>query len=122
MNFKFLALLGTLLATGSFTTAYAEIPPQKQPISYCQKVNYPIGLTIRSAPTSSSRRVSSVAYGKKVRLAGTLKKAATGSFTVIPTTAKDENGTTWVKIKAPVRGFVLFATGEDTDSLIPCQQ
>ncbi|HEY9692024.1 MAG TPA: hypothetical protein V6D15_07450 [Oculatellaceae cyanobacterium] len=122
MNLKLLALVGTFLVTG-ITTAYAEVSPtQRKPISHCQKVNYPIGLTIRSAPSSSSRRIGSVGYGQKVRLAGTLTKARTGSFTVVPTTAKDENGTTWVKIKAPIRGFVLFATGSDRDSLISCQQ
>ncbi|MGB3208855.1 MAG: hypothetical protein WBB28_28015 [Crinalium sp.] len=127
MNLKVLALVGTFLATG-ITTAYADVAlAQRKPISACQKVNYPVGLTIRSAPTSSSRRISAVAYGQNVRLAGTLKKAGRRSFTVIPTTAKDENGTTWVKIQAPRSGFVLFATGADTDSfdtdsLISCPQ
>ena len=119
MNLKFLALVGTLLATG-ITTAYAQVPPQKKPISSCQKVNYPIGLNVRSGPNSSSRRIGSVGYGQKVRLAGTLKKAGTGSSTVIPTTAKDEYETTWVKIQAPVRGFVLFTPIREKDSLIPC--
>ena len=118
MNLKFLVLVGTLLATG-ITTAYAQVPPQT-PISSCQKVNYPIGLNIRSAPNSSSRRIGSVGYGQKVRLAGTLKKAGTGSSTVIPTTAKDEYETTWVKIQAPVRGFVLFVPIRERNSLIPC--
>ncbi|MBW4576038.1 MAG: hypothetical protein KME08_12225 [Aphanothece sp. CMT-3BRIN-NPC111] len=99
-----------------------QLPAHSEQIPYCQKVNYAIGLNIRSAPRSDSRRRSSVAYGQKVFLAGTLKRSGTGSVTVIPTVAKDSQGTTWVKIKAPVSGWVLFATGGDTDSLVSCQQ
>jgi hypothetical protein len=99
-----------------------QLPAHAEPISSCQKVNYPIGLNIRSAPSSSSRRLRSIAYGLKVVLAGTPKRSETGSPTVIPTTVKDSQGTTWVKIKSPVSGWVLFTTGSDTDSLISCQQ
>lgn len=98
-----------------------QLPAHSQPIPYCQKVNYPIGLNIRSAPSSDSRRLRSVAYGSRVFLDGKLNRSGIGSLTVIPTIAKDSQGTTWVKIKAPVRGWVLFITGDDRDSLISCQ-
>jgi len=99
-----------------------QSPADAEQIPVCQKVNYPIGLNIRSAPNSSSRRVGRVAYGVNVSLAGTPQRSGMGSPTVTPTTAKDSQGSTWVKIKTPVRGWVLFATGGDRDSLVSCQQ
>lgn len=98
-----------------------QLPIHSEPISECQKVNYPIGLNIRSAPSSSSSRLSSIAYGLNVSLDGKLKKPGRGSATVTPTIVQDSEGTTWIKIKAPVPGWVLFTTGNDIDSLISCQ-
>lgn len=88
-------------------------------LSQCQKVNYPVGLIVRSAPSSSSRRVGSIIYGQRVKLDGIVNK---NSRKVIPTTVQDKDGNTWVKILAPRRGFILFTTGTDRDSLISCQQ
>lgn len=86
-------------------------------LSGCQKVNYPVGLIVRSAPSSSSRRIGSLIYGQKVKLDGIVKK---NSRFVTPTTVEDADGNTWIKIKAPRRGFILFTTGTDRDSLVSC--
>jgi Bacterial SH3 domain len=97
------------------------LPVYSQPklsLSQCQKVNYPVGLIVRSAPSSSSRRIGSLIYGRKVKLDG---KKIPGINNVTPITAEDSDGTTWIKIKAPIRGFILFAQNADRDSLIPCQ-
>ncbi len=97
------------------------LPANSKADPYCRQVNYPIGLNVRSAPTSSSRRMGSLAYGQKVKIVGKLKRVGTDNVIVIPTTAQDSDGTTWVKIKAPLRGFVLFTTGRDRDSLTSCE-
>jgi len=59
-------------------------------------------------PSSNSKRLGSVAYGKKVKLDGEVLKGAK----VNPETVRDGDGAIWIKIREPIRGYILYNHGD----------
>jgi hypothetical protein len=88
-----------------------------EPVAQCHQVNAPIGLIIRSKPTSDSKRLGSLAEGEKVTLAG---KAAEKGM-VEPVIVKVEDAS-WIQITKPKAGYVLYRVGGTApyDYLVPC--
>jgi len=103
-------LLFTLLI--SATAAWAS-----EPVAQCHQVNAPVGLIIRSKPSSDSKRLGSLAEGEKVTLAG--KAAEKGR--VEPVIVKVEDAS-WIQITKPKAGYVLYRVGGTApyDYLVPC--
>jgi len=88
-----------------------------EPVAQCHQVNAPVGLIIRSKPSSDSKRLGSVAEGEKVTLAG--KVAEKGM--VEPVIVQDADAS-WIQITKPKAGYVLYRAGGTApyDYLVPC--
>lgn len=96
----------------SATAAWAD-----ESVAQCHQVNAPIGLIIRSKPSSDSKRLGSLAEGEKVTLAGkTVEKSM-----VEPVIVKDADAS-WIQITKPKAGYVLYRVGGTApyDYLVPC--
>ncbi len=75
------------------------------------KVNAPVGLVIRSKPSTTGKRLGAIEEGTKVTLAG---KAVEGDKTkVVPVVSKDDQDidASWIQITAPKAGYVLYRAG-----------
>jgi len=105
-------ILLTLLL--SATAVWAD-----EPVAQQHQVNAPVGLIIRSKPSSDSKRLGSLAEGEKVTLAG---KAAEKGM-VVPVVVKDakDADASWIQISKPKAGYVLYRTGGAApyDYLVP---
>lgn len=108
MNFSSLLRSGlSLFVVFATTCAFAE----EAPVPRVHQVNAPVGLVIRSKPSTKTKRVGSLEEGLKVTLAG---KPVEGDKTkVIPVVYKDvENPeVSWIQITKPQTGFVLYRAG-----------
>ena len=112
-----------LVAAGSFVLL-AATHLFAAALEQCHVLQCPVGLVVRAAPTSDSARLGSIADGKKVKLDGRMIK---NSSKVDAITAEDLDGATWIKIKEPMRGYVLYEYGdgngtEEDRTLRPCGQ
>lgn len=109
MKALFLALLLSATAAGA-----------DEPIAQCHQVQAPVGLVIRSKPSTEGKRLGSLTEGTKVTLAG--KAAEKGLVTpVIVKDAKDPDAS-WIQIAKPKAGYVLYRAGGTApyDYLVPC--
>lgn len=108
MNFSSLLRFGvSAFFVFATTCAFAD----EAPVAIRHQVNAPVGLIIRSKPSSKTKRVGSLEEGVKVTLAG---KAVEGDKTkVIPVVFKDaeDPDASWIQITKPQAGFVLYRAG-----------
>jgi len=97
----------------------AAIACAEEPVAQSHQVNAPVGLVIRSKPSSDSKRLGSLAEGEKVTLAG---KAAEKGM-VVPVIVKDAKDpeASWIQISKPKAGYVLYRAGGTApyDYLVP---
>jgi uncharacterized protein YgiM (DUF1202 family) len=98
----------------SITAIWAD-----EPVDQCLQVNAPVGLVIRSKPSSDSKRLGSLAEGEKVTLAGKAEKGM-----VVPVIVKDAKDAeaSWIQITKPKASYVLYRAGGTApyDYLVPC--
>lgn len=119
MSFSFFPRVTCLLALlASATLANAD-----EPVARCHKVNAPVGLVIRSKPSTDGKRLAVLEEGTKVTLAG--KAAADDKSKVTPVVSKDaqDADASWIQISAPKAGYVLYRAGGTSpyDYLVPCK-
>lgn len=100
------------------TTAASD--EDSSPLARDYRVRCQVGLVVHAAPDAKSTRVGTLKNGQMVQLDG---KKAPGQGNVFPVVSKDSEtaGATWIKLKAPLQGYVLFQSDDsaDNDYLVP---
>jgi hypothetical protein len=95
----------------------------EEPVARSHKVNAPVGLSIRSKPSTDGKRLALLEEGDKVTLAG--KAVADDKSKVVPVVSKDtqDPDATWIQISAPKAGYVLYRVGGASpyDYLVPAK-
>ncbi|MDB6004337.1 MAG: hypothetical protein JWR15_1324 [Prosthecobacter sp.] len=116
----------SLLLRASCVLAFlisATLAKGEEPVSRCHKVNAPVGLSIRSKPSTDGKRLALLEEGAKVTLAG--KAVADDKSKVLPVVSKDaqDPDASWIQISAPKAGYVLYRAGGASpyDYLVPCK-
>ncbi len=99
----------TLLLLAAVLTTAAGAAPKTEVVTVrkSHQVAAPIGLNIRSKPSSKGRWLGSLEEGKKLQLAG--GAALRPGFATVHLTQDGEDPTAyWAPIQAPVAGYVLY--------------
>ena len=111
-RYSIVALVTAFAAAATAQAADLQLPQ-------CHKVNSQVGLIVREAPSSDASKVGTLKYGEKVLLSG---KPVEGDPLIHSKTTKVGNAT-WIKIKKPVHGFVLYSVDDDPAYryLVPCK-
>ncbi len=90
------------------------------PMDRDYKVRCQVGLVVHATPDAKGRRVGTLEDGQKIQLDG---KKGPRNGTVFPVVSKDKDtvGATWIQIKAPLQGYILFqADGQpENDYIVP---
>ena len=108
---------GASLTFVALILSISSIQAEELQLSACQKVNSQVGLIVRSEPNGD--KIDSLKFGQKVKPAGEFVEGEP----LVNAKVKREGNTLWVKIKAPVKGWVLFASDDDPEYtyLVPCE-
>ena len=87
------------------------------PLARDYKVRCQVGLVVHTIPDVKGHRVGTLENGQNVQLAG---KKAPGAGNVFPIVSLDRSpgvskSVSWIKIKAPLQGYILFTADENSD-------
>ena len=91
------------------------------PMDRDYRVRCKVGLVVHAAPDAKSRKVGTLEDGQNIQLDGKRGPRRGTVFPVISTDKGETAGATWIKISAPLQGYVLFQSDEnpDNDYIVP---
>lgn len=100
---------------GDETADTAASDEDSTPLARDYRVRCQVGLVVHAAPDAKSAKVGTLKDGQPVQLDG---KKAPGQGNVFPVISKDSAsaGATWIKLKAPLQGYVLFQSDDNADN------
>ena len=107
---------------GEATDAAVAADEDSNPLARDYRVRCQVGLVVHAAPDAKSARVGTLKDGQPVQLDG---KKAPGQGNVFPVVSNEKGtemaGVTWIKLKAPLAGYVLFQADDSAahDYLVP---
>ncbi len=91
------------------------------PLDRDYKVRCKVGLVVHAAPDAKSRKVCTLEDGQNIQLDGKRGPRKGSVFPVVSQDKGEAAGATWIKISAPLQGYVLFQADENpaNDYIVP---